>query len=975
MKKVKKKYISITKKMKNNVFLSVLPVAIVVLSVSIIYTNVFKALKVTTVIMAVPFIIKYGGNIMSKKKNNKKIKNTKKVNDTKKVKKTKKGKKILNIILSSILILTTITILVGFGFIGYIVKSAPVFDPDNLYRKEASVIYAADGEIIARLGRERRDKITYQDMPQVLIDAIIATEDARFYQHNGLDLPRFMRASMGQILGNTSAGGASTLTMQVVKNHFTSTEQNLVRKFTDIYMSIFKLERKYSKEQILEFYVNSPYLGSGAYGVAEAARTYFGKEVENLNLAEASLIAGLFQAPSFFDPHLHPERAEKRRSTVLYLMRRHGFITEEQEQIANSMSVESLLTTRSDTRNKYQPFIDTVVSEAEQKTGHSPYNVSMAIHTTLDTKKQEYINEVLDGDLFNWVNDVVQSGIAVTDTQNGAVLAIGGGRNLQGERVFNFATMLNKQPGSTAKPIYDYAPGIEFLNWSTYTPFIDEPHSYTNGNKIRNWDGRFMGFLTLKESLGLSRNTPALKAFQQVDNKDILELVTNLGMTPEIENGRIHEAHSLGAYTGSNPLQMAAAYAAFANGGYFIEPYTITKIRFIETNETKEYQPTRVKAMEDSTAYLVTNSLLWATNHGLSSGARLSGYQVAAKTGTTNFDAQTVRAYGLPRDAINDQWVIGYSQDYSIGLWYGYDKIDRNYVSVLNDAIRRDRLFNTIVKGIIPGSTRSFTRPNSVVAVEVERYSAPAMLPNEFTPKHMRLTEFFKRGTEPTQVSERYKKLPNVTQLNVVNKNEKVEINWNKIETPRYYTDEHIKNTVGQNLSTKYVETFKNKLDEEMGILGYDIYIKDSTDNITLLGRTENNSFTVDRPNISGNITFIVKTAFSNFKANTSSGSEFTFTNDIITAPDFIINFNDVCLNNTFRQPNYTDITVIDGGVPVTNEIDVIGITITKRPTNTTVEWNNIDTSEKNTYDITYTIKYKNQTYTAKKEVRVKECN
>ena len=538
-----------------------------------------------------------GDEVMSKKKKSKK----------KKIEKNK----VLSTLVNVFLVFVLCCIVGGFLFIGYIAMSAPDFNPSNLYRKESSIMYASDGSVIAKLGTELRDTITFDDMPQVLIDAIIATEDSRFYQHNGVDLPRFLKASAGQLLGHSGAGGASTITMQISKKAYTGDIavgiRGIIRKFTDIYMAVFKLEKNYTKEQILEYYVNIPFLGSHSYGVSEAANTYFGKSVSDLNLSEAALIAGLFQAPTAYDPYVHPQAASERRATVLRLMRRHGYITEEEEEMANSISVESLLSTKSYT-NEYQNFIDVVVDEIYEKTGENPYNTPMKIYTTLDKDKQNHLNSIINGDKYTWVNDKVQVGVAVTDVENGGIVAISGGRNTVALGL-NRATDLNNQPGSTAKPLFDYAPGIEYNNWSTYTPFIDEPHGYTGGSQIKNWDGSYYGFLTLRQSLGLSRNIPALKAFQNAGRKNIEKFVTSVGIEPEKENGVMHEGHALGSFNGTNPLEMAAAYAVFANGGYYIEPYTVTKIVYLDSNQVKEYKPSKTKVISDSTAYIITNSL------------------------------------------------------------------------------------------------------------------------------------------------------------------------------------------------------------------------------------------------------------------------------------------------------------------------------------------------------------------------------
>ena len=236
-------------------------------------------------------------------------------------------KKIYTILLSIVVFF----ILVLSGFFYYIYINAPEFNTDLLYKQESSNIYDSKGDLIATIGSEKRELVTYEDLPQVLIDAIIATEDSRFFDHHGIDLPRFLKASYGYFSGN-NAGGASTITMQVSKNTFTSTEASgmagVVRKFTDIYMSIFKIERDYSKKEIFEFYVNAPYLGGGSYGVQMASQTYFGKDVGNLNLIEAATIAGLFQAPGDYDPYVNPDKTTTRKNEVISLMLRHGYISE-----------------------------------------------------------------------------------------------------------------------------------------------------------------------------------------------------------------------------------------------------------------------------------------------------------------------------------------------------------------------------------------------------------------------------------------------------------------------------------------------------------------------------------------------------------------------------------------------------------------------------------------------------------------------
>lgn len=857
-------------------------------------------------------------------------------------KKMSKKKKVL-IVLLSIFIIGLICMFLGFLFIA---ATAPKFDPDNLYHKESTIVYGTDDTVIGKLGRENREKVSYDDLPQVLVDAIVATEDSRFFQHNGFDLPRFVKATLGHAAGASGAGGASTLSMQVIKNNYTSTDTTLKRKFTDIYLSIFKLEQKYSKEEIMEFYVNVPYLGSGSYGVEEASKTYFGKSVKDLNLAEASVIAGLFQAPGAYDPYIYPEKAEQRRKTVLNLMVRHGYITQKEADAANSIPVKDLLKGKGQNSDKYQGYLDTVVEEVIKKTGDNPYDVPMKIYTSMNKEKQEYLEKILSGELWNFENDVVQTGIAVTDINTGAVVAVGAGRNRDGERSFNYATMINRQPGSTAKPIFDFGPGMEFNNMSTYTPFMDEPYNYSDGTPIRDWDRKYMGFMTLRESLAQSRNIPALKAFQSVDNKKIISFVEGLGITPEISGGKIHEAHAIGGFNGTSPLQLAAAYGAFGNGGYYIEPYTVNKIEYRgddkNNGKTKEFKHEKKRAMSDSTAFMITDVLKTAVQSGLSKGAAVDGVNVAGKTGTTDFDEETKKRKNLPDDAINDFWVVSYSPDYAIGMWYGYKEIsNQHYNNGVSGGAIRDKLFKTISKGIMDKNGKDFKKPDSVVAVEVEMGSNPAKLASDATPANKRITEYFKKGTEPTETSNTYNVPDNVSNLNArLNESTKVvSLSWNAVSAPKGYNE------------------------EENGAIGYAIYVT-MNGNTTKLDYTTGTSFTHNIGNHTGDITYTVKTAYSN---NQSVESKGTSTTVKVKVEESTINITlagqaSMTLNSgaTFTDPG---VKVTEDGKDVTTEAKV-STTVSGAGTA-------VNTSVPGTYTITYKVTYQNTTKTLTRTVTV----
>lgn len=756
-----------------------------------------------------------------------------------------KKRKVINALLIIFLILFIIGLLSFGAFLIYITVNAPKFDPKELNTKELSILYDKDGNEYAKLGSEKREKVTYDELPQVLVDAIIATEDSRFFTHNGLDAPRFIKATAGQLLGRSNAGGASTLSMQVVKNSFTDAKvdsgiKGIIRKFTDIYLAIFKLEKNYTKEQIIEFYVNNHNLGGVIYGVEEASQAYFKKSVSELNLSEAAIIAGMFKAPNYYKPTTNPENATKRRNTVLYLMRRHGYITKEQEETAKKISVESLTGDATGglniSANEYQGYIDTVVEELMDKYEIDPYKTSVQVYTNLDKQRQLSINDVMDGKTYTWKDDQVQAGVSVLDSATGKVLAIGAGRNRKiGD--YNYATQGTRQPGSTAKPLFDYGPGIEYNDWSTYTLFADEPYSYSNGRSISNWDNSHMGTMTLRKSLSLSRNIPALKAFQQVENKKIIEFVQNLGITPEVENGRIHEAHSIGAFTGTNPLQMSAAYAAFSNGGYYNEPYTVEKIVLRQTGETIKHKENKKKVMSDATAYMISSVL---QDVSLTGG---SIPNVAAKTGTTNFDEALIRSKGLPLDAIRDSWVVGFSTKTVVGMWYGYNKITDSAHCLRNipASAAKDRLFKALAQGAFEQNKEEFKMPDSVVKLPVISGSNPAKIaPSGYSGAVV--YELFKKGHEPnnSENAENEEKLAKPGNLKATYANGKVTITW----------------SASQGLNN-----------DSYGELGYNVYLGD-----TLLGFTTATSYTYNTQS-SGNLTFKVIATYKSYSGLASDAA------------------------------------------------------------------------------------------------------
>lgn len=788
-----------------------------------------------------------------------------------------------------LLILAIFMILAFTAFCAYIVLTTDDFVPDKLSQSESTIMYDNKGNEFTTLGvmtddiLQKREKISYDEFPQVLVDALIATEDSRFFQHNGVDLARFLKASALQLLGR-DAGGASTLTMQVSKNNFTDTTSHgikgIIRKFRDIYVSVFQIEKNYTKQEIIEFYLNDNCMGETNYGVEQGSQYYFGKSARDLSLTEAALLVGLFQSPNGYNPYVYPEKAETRRNTVLNLMVRHGYITKEEADIAKSIPVESLLSGDGGKElDQYYGFSRTVYEEAIKLTGLDPYVTPMKIYTTLNIDVQDGINKALAGETVKWKDDVVQAGIAVTDVNTGAVIAIGAGRNRTTSQSFNFATQARRQPGSTAKPLFDYAPGIEFENWSTYQLFTDEKWSYTNGPEVNNWDNKYSGLMTMKSALAVSRNIPALKAFQSLNKSKILEFVTSLGIEPEVENGFLHEAHAIGGFTGVSPLQMAVAYASFANGGYYIEPYTITKIEIRSTGEVFEYKHQKNRVMSEATAYLMNNMLVYAVNNGFNGGAKLSGVQVAAKTGTSNYSKEYVKEKGLS-SSINDLWTVAYTPEHSIALWYGYERASKEYQhSRSGYNTQKENIMRAVMK-YIPKTSKTFKVPGTVVSVDVEKGTWPAMLPSAYTPSDLITKEVFIKGTEPTEVSPRFAQFDNVTNIryDYSISNGKIRLNWDYQE-PKILTDAYLNNYFSQsvfgNSTSVFVSERKLYNDSVLGEFGFGIYKKDASGNLTALDFVTDNNYTYVVPSgTNGTITLVVKAEYYKFKSNSSTGVE-----------------------------------------------------------------------------------------------------
>ncbi len=858
-----------------------------------------------------------------------------------KKKKKKSFRIILNTLVAIILIGSIAVVIGGAWFLNRVVKNSPEFNEEVLSMSQTTKIFDMNGVEITELGTEKREIIKFEDMSEVLIDALVATEDSRFFQHNGFDAPRFLAASVKQILGQKDAGGASTITMQVAKNSYNKDRSNVAsgtegieRKFSDIYLAVFKIEKNYSKQEILEFYINNHFLANNAYGVEQASKIYFNKKASQLTLSEAALIVGMFQAPSATDPFKYPETATKRRAEVLYLMQTHGYITKEERDIANAIPVKSLLFSTAE-EQKFYSYLNTVVEEAIKKYDVNPHTSSLLVYTNMNRSYQTIIDDVFSGATFNWENPVVQAGVTLMDVNTGKILAIGAGRNQTGNRNHNYATSSKRQIGSVAKPLFDYGPGFEYNNWSTYTLFDDSRYYYSTGQELRNSDRGYMGTITLRTALAQSRNIPALKAFQQVNKKQVFDFVDSLGVSMEpdaYKSKYLHEAYSIGAYTGSNPLEMAGAFAAFANGGFYYEPYTINKIVFRDTGEVLTNESTKQKVMSSSTAFMMNDVLKTAVNSGLSGAAKINGVNIAAKTGTTNHTPATLQTFGLPGSALNDAWVVGYDTKLVLSIWYGYEPISRQYYTTSNSAyVQRKALFSAIGGKIFQRDGSDFPMPNTVVKVAIEMGTNPAKLASQYTPSDKIVYEYFKKGTEPTEESTVYKKMnaPSNLSLSYEPSTKNLILNWNSAG---------------------------NKADDDLGLgaLGYKIYKNDA-----YIDFTTSTSYTIKNTSNPNGI-YSIRAGYQHSDQNNSGAISKEFSLDNMSTYDATLN---VPANKTYRvgdsleaydlNPGAGDVKLLKDGVVT---VGTVAISIKNKDGDTV---SGIDTIDVDKYTITYVVSYK----------------
>ena len=775
---------------------------------------------------------------------------------TKKKAPTSSKKKLWKKILIGVLAFVAAAIIAIVAIFAYYGATAPTIQASDLEGATETKILDKDGELIYSLGGEKRDLITSEQVPQLLKDAITSIEDKRFYSHMGIDPIRIA----GSFLRNAKAGqitqGGSTITQQLVKLAVFSTkkeDQTYKRKIQEIMLAL-QLERNYSKEQILTYYLNKVYMANNVYGFGTASHYYFNKELSELSLPQVALLAGMPQAPTSYDPYANADQAKERRDLVLYSMKENGKITKEQYDQAVATPITDGLIAHDNNVNSndkalvYDSFVTMVLKEVQEKTGLDPYNNGLTIETTIDSKAQQRLYDIVNtNDYIQYVNDKIQNAVVMLDTKTGAVRAVNGGRKQTTLLGYNRATDNSRSTGSTIKPVIDYGPAIEYLNYSTGQTIMDQKTTYSNGVELNNWDFSHKGAMTLRTALVYSRNTTALQTFKAVGEKDIKSFLNNLDI--QIKNDGqdyLVESNSIGADI--SPIKMAAAYAAFGNYGTYSKPYTVTKVT-TRDGQVTEFKPEQKQAMKDSTAYMITDVLKDSFKYGFATQAAIPGLPTAAKTGSSNYTVEQKRAMGASdyEDIIPDSWFIGYSTDYTISAWTGYDNPYEKGGGVDTTEQEYSRLiYYYLMKYMAEYSSGDdWVQPDSVVKQQIEIGSNPLSLPGPRTPANMIATELFVKGHVPTQQSMNYgTKIDGPTGLKATyDKSKKtLTVTWdnyqsNSKDKPQYKVTV---NGQTQTVSTNKV-TFQNISGPSVSVTLVITVGKDSSDPIT-------NEFQLEQP-------------------------------------------------------------------------------------------------------------------------------
>lgn len=642
--------------------------------------------------------------------------------------------KVLKYLLITGVSLAIIVALAGGGLFAYFISSAPKLSEKELKSTNSSLIYDVNNNLIADLGSEKRENVSADNIPLNLVNAITSIEDKRFFKHRGVDIYRILGAAFNNIFRGSTQGG-STLDQQLIKLAYFSTsaaDQNFKRKAQEAWLAL-QLERKYTKQEILTFYINKVFMGNGNYGMLTAAKSYFGKDLKDLSIAQLALLAGIPQAPSQYDPYTNPEAAQSRRDTVLSEMLEDKNITKEEYDVAIATPVTDGLQPLTSS-SSFEPYLDNyikqVIEQVNSKTGQDIYSAGLKVYTNVNPEIQQYLWNIYNTDYYvSYPDTDLQVASTVIDVNTGKVIAQLGARNQDTSVSLgtNQAVLTDRDWGSAMKPITDYAPAIEKGIYKSTAATTNDNKYYWPGTSTQfyNWDRQYYGTMTIQQAVMQSRNVPAVKALEAVGLNEAKSFLSGLGINyPELyySNAISSSTSDSSQEYGASSEKMAAAYAAFANGGIYYEPQYVNKIEFSD-GTTQTFESTGKRAMKETTAYMMTTMLKTVLTYGTGTEAYVSGMYQAGKTGTSNYSddelAQIEAATGLYNSSVGtmapDELFVGYTNQYAMAVWTGYkNRSTPIYGSGLDVAANVYKAMQLHLNETFGSGSTDFTTPSGV---------------------------------------------------------------------------------------------------------------------------------------------------------------------------------------------------------------------------------------------------------------------
>ena len=608
-----------------------------------------------------------------------------------------------------------------------------------------SIIYDGQSDVVTRLhGVQDRTWVSISELQPSTVYAFISAEDARFFEHEGVDVIRIAGAIVADIKAGSYVQGASTISQQLIKLSHLTSEKTISRKAEEAALA-YEMERQYSKEDILEMYLNYVYFGGGYYGIEAAAEGYFGVHASDLTLDQSAMLAGILKSPSGYAPHINYAASINRRNNILRLMQDYGYITDDEKKQAAAKR-PTILHDKNEEYSGY--YTDAVTKSAAALMGITVDELirgGYSIYSAMDSDIQHYCEEMFkNGELFPAEDS--EAAIVVLEPSTGMVVAMVGGRSYTGGISFNRATDIRRQPGSVIKPVIAYAPAFEYLNYTAADMILDEETTFADYTPS-NYGNKYYGWVTVREAVTKSLNVPAVKTLSAVGVYRAKDFAKRCGI--EFDDKDDSLALALGGFTyGVSPLQIAGAYSCFASGGIYNTPTLIKKITDRNGLTVYEYRQDSRRVMSEANAYILTSMLKSVVTEGTGHRLNTLDIPIAGKTGTV----------GLA-NGNRDAWMAGYTPEYTAVVWQGYDSdrlglLPSSATGGTYPALMLYELFNHIYPN---GRSGDFEKPESVKQYSIDaktlKKQHKAVLANAMTPQSSRVTEYFTEETAPEDVS------------------------------------------------------------------------------------------------------------------------------------------------------------------------------------------------------------------------------